>query len=219
MDRGIGDFFTSVINGMLEVAKIGHVWIASIIGAALFGVLLALGVVWMPKLLMAHGLSQSVASFGSSMLWLGLAVGSAIVPWWSDHIKVRKLPIILGSVVQLLSFLGLVYMPNLGATLAIILSFVFGFANAAHMLAFSTAADVVKPSQIGTSAAIVNGIMFIVGGVMISRPGERIGLGIEAGFEPKSLGLAQYASVPLLVALVIALALSFYMKETYPKSQ
>jgi MFS family permease len=219
MDRGIGEFFTSVINGMLEVAKIGHVWIASIIGAALFGVLLALGVVWMPKLLMAHGLSQSVASFGSSMLWLGLAVGSAIIPWWSDHIKARKLPIILGSVVQLLSFLGLVYIPNLGATLAIILSFVFGFANAAHMLAFSTAADVVKPSQIGTSAAIVNGIMFIVGGIMISRPGERIGLGIEAGFEPKSLGLAQYASVPLLVALIIALALSFYMKETYPKSQ
>jgi MFS family permease len=219
MDRGIGEFFTSVINGMLEVAKIGHVWIASIIGAALFGVLLALGVVWMPKLLMAHGLSQSVASFGSSMLWLGLAVGSAIIPWWSDHIKARKLPIILGSVVQLLSFLGLIYIPNLGAALAIILSFVFGFANAAHMLAFSTAADVVKPSQIGTSAAIVNGIMFIVGGIMISRPGERIGLGIEAGYEPKSLGLAQYASVPLLVALVIALALSFYMKETYPKSQ
>jgi MFS family permease len=219
MNRGIGEFFTSVINGMLEVAKIGHVWIASIIGAALFGVLLALGVVWMPKLLMAHGLSQSVASFGSSMLWLGLAVGSAIIPWWSDHIKARKLPIILGSVVQLLSFLGLIYIPNLGAALAIILSFVFGFANAAHMLAFSTAADVVKPSQIGTSAAIVNGIMFIVGGIMISRPGERIGLGIEAGYEPKSLGLAQYASVPLLVALVIALALSFYMKETYPKSQ
>jgi cyanate permease len=219
MDRGIGEFFTSVINGMLEVAKIGHVWIASIIGAALFGVLLALGVVWMPKLLMAHGLSQSVASFGSSMLWLGLAVGSAIVPWWSDHIKARKLPIILGSVVQLLSFLGLIYIPNLGAAFAIILSFVFGFANAAHMLAFSTAADVVKPSQIGTSAAIVNGIMFIVGGIMISRPGVRIGLGLEAGIEPKSLALAQYASVPLLIALVIALALSFYMKETFPKSQ
>jgi hypothetical protein len=86
------------------------------------------------------------------------------------------------------------------------------------MLAFSTAADVVQPSQIGTSAAIVNGIMFIVGGIMISRPGVRIGLGLDAGIEPKSLELAQYASWPLLAALVIALALSFYMKETYPKS-
>jgi MFS family permease len=219
MDKGIGEFFSSVIRGMIEVCKIAHVWMASIIGALLFGVLLALGVVWMPKLLMVHGLSGSTAGFGTSMLWLGLAAGSAVVPWWSDHIKARKLPIILGAVVQLAAILPLLFVPNLGAPLAIALCFIFGFANASHMLAFSTAADVVKPSQIGTSAAIVNGIMFIVGGIMISRPGMRIGAGIEAGLEPKSLELAQYASVPLLVALALAVVLSFVMKETYPKPQ
>jgi MFS family permease len=219
MDKGIGEFFNSVIQGMIEVCKIGHVWMASIVGALLFGSLLALGVVWMPKLLMVHGHSASTAGFGTSMLWLGLAAGSAIVPWWSDHIKARKLPIILGAVVQLLSILPLLFVPNVGATLAIILCFIFGFANASHMLAFSTAADVVKPSQIGTSAAIVNGIMFIFGGIMISRPGVRIGIGLEAGMEPKSLELAQYASVPLLVSLVLAVVLSFVMKETYPKTQ
>jgi MFS family permease len=30
---GIGDFFVSVVNGMVEVAKIGHVWIASVVDA------------------------------------------------------------------------------------------------------------------------------------------------------------------------------------------
>jgi hypothetical protein len=50
------------------------------------------------------------------------------------------------------------------------------------MLAFSTAGDVVEPKNIGTSAAIGNGIvMFILGGIMISRPGVRIGLGLEEG--------------------------------------
>ena len=38
MSQGIGEFFTSVVKGMVEVAKIGHVWIASLIGAAQFGV-------------------------------------------------------------------------------------------------------------------------------------------------------------------------------------
>jgi hypothetical protein len=74
----------------------------------------------------------------------------------------------------------------------------------------------VKPYQIGTSAAIVNGIMFIVGGILISRPGTRIGWGLEAGIEPKSLELAQYASLPIIVALVLALVVSILMKETYP---
>jgi len=209
-------FFASVIKAMAEVAKIGHVWVASVVGALTFGAMLALGVVWAPKLLMVHGLSETSANLGASMLWLGLAAGSAIIPHWSDMIRRRKLPIALGAVVQILALLGLLYVPNLGTVPAIVLCFVFGFANASHMLAFSTAADVVQPSQIGTSAAIVNGIMFIFGGILISRPGVRIGLGLEAGIAPASLELAQYASLPLIVALVLAAVVSFLMKETYP---
>jgi MFS family permease len=218
MKTGIGDFFVSVVNGMIEVAKIGHVWIASLVGACAFGAMLALGVVWAPKLLMVHGLSESSANLGASMLWLGLAAGSAVIPHYSDVIRKRKLPIIVGNVVQLLALLALLYIPSLGTFAAMALCFIFGFANATHMLAFSTAADVVQPSQIGTSAAIVNGIMFIFGGILISRPGVRIGMGLEAGITPKSLELAQYASWPLIIALVVALVLSFGMKETYPTS-
>ena len=217
--KGVGEFFGSVLKGMAEVAKIGHVWIAAIVGAATFGTLLALGVVWMPKVLMAHGLSEGQAGFGTSMLWLGLAAGSAVVPWLSDKIRNRKLPIIIGNIIQLLALAGIIYMvtgPSAGPLIA--LCFIFGFANAAHMLSFSTAADVVQPYQIGTSAAIVNGIMFIFGGILISRPGVRIGWGLSEGIEPKSLELAQYASLPLMIALVLALVLSVIMKETYPKS-
>lgn len=218
MPGGAGEFFISVIKGMAEVARIGHVWIASLQGALAFGAMLALGVVWMPKLLMVHGISEASANFGASMLWLGLAAGSAVIPHWSDVVRKRKLPIIAGTAVQLAALLALVYIPNLGTAAAFILCFVFGFANAAHMLAFSTAADVVQPNQIGTSAAIVNGIMFIFGGILISRPGVRIGLGIEQGLTPKSLELAQYAGFPITVAIVAALILALIMKETYPQA-
>jgi MFS family permease len=212
---GVGEFFTSVVGRLVEVAKIGHVWIASLVGATAFGAMLALGVVWAPKLLRVHGLSENSAILGTSLLWLGLAAGSAIIPYWSDVIHRRKLPLVLGSVAQLATLLMLFFLP-MGAVSALTLCFVFGFANATHMLAFSTAADVVQPSQIGTSAAIVNGIMFILGGVLISRPGVRIGLGLEAGIEPGTLAAAQFAGRPLLIALIIAVLLSLVMKETYP---
>jgi hypothetical protein len=78
---------------------------------------------------------------------------------------------------------------------------------------------VVQPSQIGTSAAIVNGIMFILGGILISRPGARIGLGLEQGVEAGTLEAAQFAGWPLLVALIIALVLAVLMRETYPPKQ
>lgn len=218
-NTGIGEFFSSVIRDIAQVTRIGHVWLASIVGAALFGVMLALGVVWMPKVLMIHGLTQSEAGFVSSLLWLGSAAGNLVFPRWSDRIKRRRLPMIVGSAVVLTCLLALLYVPDVERGLAIILCLTLGFASAANMLSFSTVADVMKPSQIGTSAAIVNGITFIVGGILISRPGMRIGWGIDAGIEPQSLALAQYASWPLVALLVIAFALPFFMKETYPGSK
>ena len=213
----IGGFFSSVARDIVQVASIGHVWLASIVGAALFGVMLALGVVWMPKVLMVHGLRPSEAGFVSSLLWLGSAGGNLVFPRWSDRIQKRKLPMIAGSAVVLACLLALLYLPDVGRGFAMVLCLTLGFASAANMLSFSTVADVMHPSQIGTSAAIVNGITFIVGGILISRPGVRIGWGIDSGIEPKSIALAQYASWPLIIVLVVALALPFFMKETYPK--
>ena len=127
----------------------------------------------------------------------------------------NKKPIILGAIVQMVAFLALVYLPSISTGVAFLCCFLFGFANASHMLAFSTAADVVKPNQIGTSAAIVNGIMFIVGGIMISRPGPAHWLGIEAGMVPKSHELAQYAARPSM--RLYSLAIAFTMRETFPE--
>jgi len=210
-------FFASVIRSIAEVAKIPHVWLAAAFGALCFGVMLALGVVWAPKLLLVRGFDAATANWSASLLWLGLAAGCFVIPWWSDRIKRRKLPVIVGIIVQAAALATLVYAPELSATAAMSLCLVFGFANAVHMLAFSTAGDVVSPGQIGTSAALVNGIMFIVGGIMISRPGVRIGLGLEEGIEARSLELAQFAAWPLMLAIVLALPAALLMRESYPR--
>jgi MFS family permease len=215
---GVIGFLSTVTRSLGSVASIGHVWVAALIGAAAFGTLLALGVVYAPRLLIVRGASESTAVLGSSMLWLGLSVGCLIVPWWSDHLRRRKLPMVLGTAVQLFALLFLVYMP-LSTSLDFALCFLFGFANASHMLSFSSAADVVEPSKIGTSAAIVNGIMFIVGGIMMARPGARIDRAVDLGIERGTLELVQYAAVPMVVALAIALVLSFAMRESYPAVQ
>ena len=170
--EGFAAFLAAVAKSIVQVAKIPHIWVSSAFGALCFGVMLGLGVVWAPKLLGARGFDAATANWSPSLLWLGLAAGCLVVPRWSEMIKRRKLPIIVGVVVQIVALLLLLYLPELNSIAAMVLCFAFGVGNAAHMLAFSTAADVVRRSQIGTSATIVNGIMFIVGGIMISRPGR-----------------------------------------------
>ena len=137
MSDGIGAFFGSVIYSMTEVAKIPHVWLAAIIGAITFGTMLAAGVVWMPKLLHAHGLSPAISALGASMLWLGLAVGSVVLVRWSDHIQQRKLPTIIGVIAQLVTLGALLYLGNVGPAFALIMCFTFGFFNSAHMLSLA----------------------------------------------------------------------------------
>jgi MFS family permease len=217
--EGAAGFLSTLAQGIVEVAKVPHVWKAAAFGALCFGTMIALGVVWAPKLLAVRGFDAGTAIWTASLLWLGLAAGCLVLPRWSDVAKTRKLPIIFGTVVQVFALAVLFYLPQLGLAGAMIACFTFGMGNAAHMLAFSTAADVVTPNRIGTSAAIVNGIMFIVGGIMIQRPGVRVGRGIEAGIDPGTLELAQYAGWPLMVAIFLALGLALMMRETYPKQQ
>jgi sugar phosphate permease len=162
-------------------------------------------------------MDSATANTASSFLWLGLAAGCFFTPWGSDRLKNRKLPTVAGIGLQLFALTMLLYGPTGSATFDMALCFLFGFGNSAHMLAFSTASDVVESRLIGTSAAIVNGMMFIVGGIMISRPGVRIGLGIDEGITPASLELAQYASRPLMLGIMAAFIIALSMRETYPR--
>jgi hypothetical protein len=75
---------------------------------------------------------------------------------------------------------------------------------------------VTRPGQIGDCP---NGTMFIVGGIMIRRPGMRIGIGLEEGVSPGTLEAAQFAALPLFVGLCIAFVVAMITRETYPSRQ
>jgi MFS family permease len=204
----------SVLRGIAGVAKVPHIWIASLQGAALFGTMLSVGVLFGPTLLSLRGVSGPTAALAASMLWVGLAIGSIVIVKWSDAIKSRRIPLLAATLLQLVAVLALVYVPG-GAVLAMWLCFVIGFASAAHMLSFSTAADVVAPRRIGSSAAIVNGLMLVLGGIMIQRSAARVDA--PGGMEPGTLELARSGAVPLVAALFVALGLALLMKDTYPR--
>jgi hypothetical protein len=58
--------------------------------------------------------------------------------------------------------------------------------------------------------------MFIVGGIMISRPGLRVGMGQAEGLEAASIELARFAARPLMLAISLALVIALFMRETHP---
>lgn len=214
---GFGAFLASVVKDIISVGKMPHIIIVAIMSATTFATWLAMGVIWARRLLESvHGFDASWATLGGSLIFLGMAAGAAFVPWLSDVMQKRKPLMILGAVIQLLCLIALLYMPNPSLGFALVTCFLFGVGASGSMLPFSSAADVVQPNQVGTSAAIVNGVSFILAGFMLSRPGVIIDRSIASGTGMDPLAIAQAAAMPLLVCAAIPVVLGFFMKDSYP---
>ena len=124
---GSSPFLVDVLQSLSAVARIPHIWVAAIFGALCFGAMLALGVVWAPKILAVRGAEGGTANLGASMLWLGLAAGCFVAPWISDRLRRRKLPSLIGIAIQIGALALLIYGPAMGAAFDFFLCFAFGF--------------------------------------------------------------------------------------------
>jgi len=206
----VARFVGDVTGSLLDVVKNSQVMLIAVQGAITFGAMLAMGVVWGPKLAIAHGLDESSASLATACLWLGLAAGCPLINKWSDRIASRKTPILLSTIAQLALVAVAIWLP-LSASIAMTVYFLFGFANAGHMMNFTAAADNVPPRLIGTSASIVNGMMFVLGGALMGLPGKF--LEGTAG----DLPAFQDAMLVFVGLLAAGSALALLMKECYPR--
>lgn len=208
---GVGSFWRSYFAGLGAVATTGRVWLAAVSGGFTFAAVLALGVLLAPVVFLAHGATEVEAALGSSMVWIGLAIGSLVVPWVSERFRTRKRVIALGVLGQIFTLLLLALLPSDQLLLLYFVTLVFGFCGAVVMIAFAAAADVVAPTQIGQASALANAVMFIAGGVLLSVPAwivaDRHWVRTDL-----MLGLA-----PVIGALVVALAVAVSMRDTYPR--
>lgn len=220
---GVKVFVKDLIGDITKVGSISDSWINALIGGATFGSMLALGVLWGPRFLIAGGMEPSEAYGVSAVMWAGLAFGAPVFAWVSDLVKKRKLPMFVGALLQFFAIIYIMLNHDMSPTHASIAFFLWGFMSGGSMLNFPIGAELVKPSLIGTSAAIVNATQFIVGGLIMIVPGRVLsGTGliahvgqIKAAVEP-TVNDYQWAISILPIALFLALILFLFLRETYP---
>lgn len=198
--------FKVVGNNLLQIFKKPQMWIAAMWGGIIFGLNLALGVVWVPKIFEHYGYGAS-GYIGTALLWLGLAAGSCFWPQWSNRIASRRKPSVTGALMIIAGLVLTIYV-EMPMWLMCVMMFMIGMGATAHMLAFSVGGDVAGGPLVGTSSAFINGIMFIFGGILQNIPSALSSSG--HGFHTMFL--------PYIVAAAIALVFIFIQKETAPKS-
>lgn len=148
------------------------------------------------------------ASLITSMISLGTIAASPIYGFLSDFFQKKKPLMITGAVLSLLSFFAIISCktPHLGVLMALFFS--LGFFSASQVLGYPMIADSsakhLQGTSMGIAAVIIMGLAFIaqpLTGFLI----DIASVGGHYNFE--------YAMLIFPVGFLIALGLSFYLKE------
>lgn len=169
-----GNVFAEIIGDLRACFGNRQVVLSSLFAGASFGTMLAVGVLWGPRVQEARGASVGFAAVLSAMAWLGLAFGAPLVNVVSNRWHSRKWPAVFGLVLQTIAVVVFIYGPADTAGASIAIMFAVGLFAGTHMLGFTIAGESVSPALIGSASAIVNGVCFIVGGVLEAIPGQSL---------------------------------------------
>ena len=165
-----GNVFAEIIRDLGQCFSTPNVVLSAIFAGAAFGTMLAMGTLWGPRLFEARGASSEFATVLTALAWLGLAVGAPLVNVLSDREGSRKVPAVIWLALQAIAISLVIYLPGESNGLAIVLMFAVGLFSGVQMLGFTVAGESVTGNLIGSASAIVNGICFMVGGLLTSIP-------------------------------------------------
>ena len=184
-----------------------NVWLSALIAGTSFGLMLAIGVLWGPRIIMAHGYDSG--ALATALLWLGLAVGAPLFNVVSDKLKNRKVPFGLGILLQLAVMSMIIFTSGTAEPVLLGLMFLLGVGSGTHMLGFTIAGETVPVMLIGSASAIVNATCFIIGGIAMSFPARLLPAGTP------TLADFRHALVIMPIALAAAFLLSLVVRDTY----
>lgn len=210
----------SIASAVLKVVTTTSFWTISVWFFFNCVIFFAFSGLWGgPYLMHVHGLTKTESGNILSMIAVGMIIGSPALSWVSDRVfRARKPVIIISSLISLgitavLAFYtAVISIPGLYA-----LCFVMGvFNNAIVTIGFTATKELFPVGIAGTSTGLVNLFPFLGGalaqpflGYLLERRGKSGDAFVLAGY--------QDAFLALFISGIIALAASFFIRETMRK--
>jgi MFS family permease len=164
------------------------------------------------------GVDKEDASMVNAMLFLGAIIGGPLIGWWSDKLGLRVLPMKLGALAALFTFLAILYAPVSLGVMAF-LFFLLGFFTASQVISYALVAESSSPAMTAMAVSIIS--ILTQGGYIVYQNlfstlllshGD---MQMVNGLPVYSLADYQTAAMILPLGLSLALFIIFKLKETY----
>jgi len=211
-----------ITRGFMRILTNGQIWLAGLIGCLLYMPSSVFAEMWGKAYLEgAHHLSSEDAASGVALVFLGFALGGPLFGWWSDTIKKRKLPIILGAFLATCFLSIVIYVPDLPKTLLYSLLFAFGVSYGAQVIVFPIGRELSAPQLAGTAIAVTNMIVMLGGVVFQPAVGGLLDWVWNGAlvnnvpfYTPQNF---RFALSVLPISLALSGLLTFFVRETHAK--
>lgn len=156
-------------HDLMGVLVTPRVWPGFWINLGMAGSMLAFLGLWaIPFLRDVHGLERSAASLYTSIALAGFALGSLFCGWISDRLGRRKPPLVIGTLLYGLAWLGIVYAHWMPGVPGMVWFALMGFSCGSFILTYAGAKEVMVPALSGMAIALVNTGVFL--GAAIFQP-------------------------------------------------
>lgn len=157
----------SIFHGLNHVIKDGRNWLNGLYAGLMVGPTSAFAALWgITFLTTIDHFSKSIAATALSVIFVGVAVGSPFFGWLSDYLRKRQLLLIIASFGSLISTLLIIYLNTFSNFGIILLCFLFGFFQSAHVLNFAIAKDLNPKKFAGAALGFANMAVMLGGAIL-----------------------------------------------------
>ena len=193
-------------------------WLAGIYASLINLPIFILGSTWGSWYLMqAQHLSEIKSSYVTSMIFIGMIIGSPLIGEISDFLSNRKMPMILGAIASLAVALTIMYTPHLSLVDLLFLFFALGVVISSQVIAYPLVAESNPSMLTGTSEGLAS-VLIMSGGLVIPLFPALLNLNwhhhVIHGIPVYSSNSYHLAFMIMPVAFLIALIAALFIKET-----
>jgi MFS family permease len=210
-------------HGIGLAVKNLQIWMAGLYTNFLSIPIIVLGALWgKDYLIRSHGLTPTHASTCASLIFLGMIFGSPAFGWISDRLSLRKLPMITGAVLSLITIVIVMFVPHLSYCSLLVLFFLLGFFPGSQVITYPLIIEI-TPKRLTASAESLAATLIMSAGAIFQ---PLYGYIMQQHWNGKMVhGIKLYPAAAynhamwiLPITFIVSILLACCLKETHCKS-
>ncbi len=222
-----GEYVTANLwEGVLKVMSSPQAWLVGVFAGLMYVPLAAFADLWgVPFIVEAYNVDRKIAASVTSMILVGAAIGSPITAYLSDRIRSRKLFMVVAAIGSTIMYTLVILVPNIPLPLMYIALFIAGVCFTGQVLGFTAVTEIMPISASGVAVGFTNMTVMLSGvifeplvGWLLDLHWKNNGAKLVNDIAVYSVDDFRFALLPIPISLFIALLLTKFIKETFPKT-